>query len=147
MGFDKVLDSQVQVQDQLSPAEAFAAIALAAIASDGYLSPEEGRAVSYTLSRMKLFRSYPHDAMLEMFDKLLGIVRREGINALFNAAEDSLPYDLRESAFAVAADLVLADGMFTVEERGFLSDLHLSLGISGDTATQIVQVMLIKNRG
>ncbi|MDJ0733475.1 MAG: tellurite resistance TerB family protein [Nostocaceae cyanobacterium] len=147
MGFDKVLNSQVQVQDQLSPAEAFAAIALAAIASDGYLSEEEGRAISYTLSRMKLFRSYSHDAMLKIFDKVLGIVRTQGINALFNAAEEFLPHDLREAAFAVAADLLLADGIVTAEERGFLGDLHLSLGITSDTATQIVQVMLIKNQG
>ena len=48
-----------------------------------------------------------------MFDKLLDTLRRYGINALSNSAKESLPYDLREAAFAVATDLVLADGLLT----------------------------------
>ncbi|PLZ12136.1 tellurite resistance TerB family protein [Fischerella thermalis] len=145
--FDKMFGTQSQVEDAFSPAEAFAAITLAATASDGYLSEEEARAISSTLSRMRLFRSYSNDVMIRMFDKLLAILRREGIDVLFNAAKESLPGDLREAAFAVATDLVLADGVVSQEERDFLNDLYQALGISSDIATQIVQVMLIKNRG
>ncbi len=145
--FDKMSGTQSQVQNAFTPAEAFAAITLAATASDGYLSEEEARAISSTLSRMRLFRSYSHDVMMRMFEKLLGILKSEGIDFLFNAAKDSLPHDLREAAFAVATDLVLADGVVFQEERDFLNDLYQALGISSDIATQIVQVMLIKNRG
>jgi tellurite resistance protein len=145
--FNKMLSGQSQVQEALNPAEAFAAITLAATASDGYLSEEEARGISLMLSRMKLFRSYPNDVMNRMFDNLLGILRREGINTLFNAAKESLPQDLRESAFAVATDLVLTDGIVTEEEKNFLNDLYQALGVSSETAQQIVEVMLIKNRG
>lgn len=145
--FDKVFGTQNQVQELLSPAEAFAAITLAATASDGYLSDEEARGISFVLSRMKLFRSYPNDVMNRMFDKLLSIMKRQGINTLFNHAKESLPEELREAAFAVATDLVLADGIVTHEEQDFLNDLYQALEIAGDTATQIVEVMLIKNRG
>jgi uncharacterized tellurite resistance protein B-like protein len=145
--FDKMFGTQSHVQDAFTPAEAFAAVTLAAIASDGYLSEEEARAISSTLSRMRLFRSYSNDVTIRMFDKLLGLLRREGIDTLLNAAKESLPQDLRESAFAVATDLVLADGIVTQEEQGFLNDLYQDLGITSDTATQIVEVMLIKNRG
>jgi tellurite resistance protein len=145
--FDKMSGTQSQVQEALSSAEAFAAITLAATASDAYLSDEEARGISSTLFRMKLFRSYSIDEMNGMFDKLLGIMRQQGMDTLFNSAKDSLSYDLREAAFAVATDLVLADGIVTQEEQGFLNDLYQALGISGDIATQIVQVMLIKNRG
>lgn len=81
-----------------------------------------------------------------MFDKLLDNLRRYGINALFNSAKESLPYDLREAAFAVATDLVLADDLLTQEEQDFLN-LYQDLGISADITTQIVQAMWIKNRG
>ncbi|TBR57633.1 Tellurite resistance protein TerB [Mastigocladus laminosus UU774] len=145
--FDKMSSAQSQVQDAFTPAEAFAAITLAATASDGYLSEEEARAISSTLSRMRLFRSYSHDVIIRMFDKLLGILKGDGIDVLFNAAKDSLPNDLREAAFAVATDLVLSDGIVSQEERDFLNDLYQALGISSDIATQIVQVMLIKNKG
>lgn len=65
------------------------------------------------LSRIKLFRSYSNDEIDRMFDKLLDSLRRYGINALSNSAKESLPYDLREAAFAVATDLILADGLLT----------------------------------
>lgn len=145
--FDNMSGAQSQVQEALNPAEAFAAIALAATASDGNLSDQQARGISSVLSRIKLFRSYSNHEMDRMFDKLLDTLRWQGIDALFNSAKESLPYDLREAAFAVATDLVLADGILTQEEQDFLNDLFQALGISVDIATQIVQVMLIKNRG
>ncbi|MDJ0798126.1 MAG: tellurite resistance TerB family protein [Calothrix sp. MO_167.B12] len=149
MGFSdqNVFNSQSQVQDSLSPAEAVAAITLAAIASDGYMSEEETRSVSAILSRMKLFQSYTSDVIVGMFDKLLNLLRQEGIDAFFNTAQASLPGNLKESAFALATDMVLADGVVTRDEQDFLNDLYHSLGIASDIANQIVQVMLIKNRG
>jgi tellurite resistance protein len=145
--FDKIFSVNSSVQEALTPAEAFAAITVAAIASDGYLSDKETRCICTTLSRMKLFRSYTDDVMASMFDMLLNTIRREGMNFVFNTAKDSLNPDMREAAFAVAADLVLADGMLAQEERDFLNDLYQSLGISSDTAKQIMDVMSIKNRG
>ena len=146
--FDKnVLDSQSQVKDVLSPAEAVVAIILAAIASDGYMSQEEVHRVSAILSRMKLFQPYANDEILGMFDKLLNMLRTEDIDSLFRAAQASLPENLKEPAFALATDMVLADGVVTREEQGFLNDLYYCLGIASDVANQIVQVMLIKNRG
>ena len=145
--FDKMFGAQSQIPEAFSPAEAFAAITLTATASDGYLSEEESRGITATLSRMKLFRSYPHEVMNRLFDKLLGILQRDGINTLFDTAKESLPLDLREAAFAVAADLVLAEGIVTEEEHNFLNDLYQALGISSEIARQILQVMMIKNRG
>ncbi|MBW4636164.1 MAG: tellurite resistance TerB family protein [Iphinoe sp. HA4291-MV1] len=144
--FDKTFGAQSQIQEVLSQAEAFAAIALATTASDGNLSDEQARGILSVLSRIKLFRCYSNDEMNRMFDKLLNILRWQGINALFNSAKESLSYDLREAAFVVATDLVLTDGVSPQEEEDFLNDLYQALGISGDIATQIVQVMLIKNR-
>ena len=96
---------------------------------------------------MKLFKSYPHEMMNRLFEKILGILQGDGFNALFNAARDSLSQDLREAAFAVATDLVLAEGIVGEEEKNFLNDLYQALGVSSEIAIQIVQVILIKNRG
>ncbi|MEB3182716.1 MAG: tellurite resistance TerB family protein [Nostocaceae cyanobacterium] len=148
--FDKVFNIQnlqSQTQQTLSPAEAFAAICLAATASDGYFSEEEARGISFILSRMQLFKSYPHDVINRMFDKLVGILKRQGVSNLLNLAKQSLPYELRDTAFAVATDLVLADGVVTQEEQNLLNELYQALEVSPEVATQIVQIMLIKNRG
>ncbi|MBD2560739.1 MULTISPECIES: tellurite resistance TerB family protein [Nostoc] len=145
--FDAVLGTESQTQTALNPAEAFAVIILMATASDGYLSVEQANSITSVLSRMKLFKSYPHEMMNRLFEKILGLLQGDGFNSLFNAAKDSLSQDLREAAFAVATDLVLAEGIVAEEEKNFLNDLYQALGVSSEIAIQIVQVILIKNRG
>ncbi len=144
---DKVFNTQNNEPDKLNAAESFAAIALAAVASDGYLSDEEAQSIPFILARMKLFQSYSDDMMRKLFDKLLGKLKREGVSALFHAAKDSLPESLRHTAFAVATDLVLADGIVTDEEKVFLDELYQALEVSEELANTIIDVMLIKNHG
>jgi tellurite resistance protein len=131
----------------LKPEEAFAAVALVAIAADGYLSDQEGRDMTNMLARMRLFQNYSSDVMRRMFDKLLSLLKLKGPSTLIDQAKLRLPVELRETAFAIATDLVLSDGTVTSQEQAFLDDLYRILEISGDTALQIVQVMTIKNRG
>jgi len=145
--FDRVSGGRKQSNMTLSPAEAFAAIALLAVAADGYLADEEGQVLSTTLSRMQLFRSYPGDVMRRMFDRLLGILNKQGSKTLFNLAVDTLPHDLYETVFAVTTDIVLADGEVTNEEEKLLTDLCSALEIDEKTAVKIIDVMLIKNKG
>ena len=145
--FNKLSAARKQSQVTLGPAEAFAAITLIAVASDGYVADAEVQVVSVALSRMKLFNSYPNDVMRKMFDRLLGIMERQGVNVLLNAAVAALPHDLQETAFTVATDIVLADGEVTEEEATLLNSLCHALEISEDIAVKIVDVMLIKNRG
>ncbi|WP_323256665.1 tellurite resistance TerB family protein [Spirulina sp. CCNP1310] len=131
----------------LGPAEGFAAIMLLVVAADGYLADDEVRLLNITLLRMRLFRSYSEDVMHRMFDNLGGILRREGSGALFEAAIATLPHDLYETAFAIATDLVLADGEVSQEEEDLLSSLARSFDLEQSLINQIIQVMLIKNRG
>ena len=146
--FDSVFNTEQGISEaELTPAEAFAAIALVAIAADGYLSDQEGNDMTMTLSRMQLFRSFSNDVMYRMFDKLLAMLKLQGPGDLIYMAKSHLPQNLRETAFAVATDLVLSDGTVTTQEQAFLDDLYRILEIPGDTALQIVQVMTIKNRG
>ncbi|MEH2301740.1 tellurite resistance TerB family protein [Nostoc sp.] len=145
--FDAVLGTESQTQAALNPEEAFAVIILVATASDGYLSVEQANSITSVLSRTKLFKSYPHEMMNRLFDKILGILQGDDFNTLFDAAKNSLSQDLREAAFAVATDLVLAEGIVTEEEKYFLNDLYQALGVSSEIAIKIVQVILIKNRG
>ncbi|OUL24046.1 tellurite resistance TerB family protein [Nostoc sp. 106C] len=144
---DTVLGTENQAQVKLSPAEAFAAITLAATCINGDLSEDEARCISSVLSRLKLFRNHTNDLMNRLIEKILSILQRDGMNVLFNAAKESLNQDLREAAFAVATDLLLAEGIVTDEETIFLNDLYQALGVSREVAIKIVQVILIKNRG
>ncbi len=128
-------------------AEALASIALVAIAADGYLADQEGQDMTMLLSRMALFSSYSSEAMHRLFDKLLVRLKTDGPGVMVDQAKASLPQDLRETAFAIATDLVLSDRTVTPQEQAFLEDLYRILEIPSALAQQIVQVMTIKNRG
>ncbi len=130
-----------------SPQEAYAAITLLAIASDGYLANEELDAITSHLSRMHLFHHFRPDTMQRMYAKLFDIMRKDGADVLLESAKETLPIELRESAFAMCCDLTLADGIMAKDEQTFLQQLHQILEIPGETADRILSVMAIRNRG
>lgn len=144
--FDRASSSQSRVQSALSQPEAFAAIALIAVASDGNLSKKQASDIRKALSNLKSLNSQSEDDIDSMFEELSGIIRHEGVNNLFDTAKDSLSEDLREAAFAVATDLVLADGILA-EEQDFLIELYQALRIQPEIGHKIIEVMFIKNRG
>ncbi|MEZ2227777.1 MULTISPECIES: tellurite resistance TerB family protein [unclassified Microcoleus] len=145
--FDKIAQTRQHSEVTLGPAEAFAAIALIAVAADGYINDNESQVLSITLSRMQLFRSYPNDVMKKMLDRLLMLLQRQGVQVLFNAALATLPDELKETVFAVTTDIALADGEVSEEEEQLLNDLYIALEISEEIALKIIDVMLIKNKG
>jgi tellurite resistance protein len=145
--FDKISGIRKETDTTLGPAESFAAIALIAVAADGYITDSESQAITTILARMQLYRSYPGDVMRKMIDRLLNILQRQGVEVLFNAAIAGLPHDLKETAFAVTTDIVLADGEVTEEEEKLLNDLYRVLEIPEALALKIIDVMMIKNKG
>lgn len=146
--FDRVRKANIQqTQIALGPAESFAAIALVVVAADGYLADAEVNLLTAVLSRMQLFRSYPNDVMRRMFDNLCNQLQRHGAQVLIEAAIKTLPHELYDTTFAVATDLVLADGQVTPEEENLLTSLCQALEIPESTAQEIINVMVIKNKG
>lgn len=142
--FDKILGSKDV--EKLEKEEAFAAISLAAIAADGYISDEEAQSIAVDLTKRKFFEKYNAKQINSMFQKLIKIIKNQGIEALVEKSRESLPSDLRETAFAVAIDLALADGYLDKSEKDVLSRIQQHLGISDDVATKIIDVILIKNK-
>ena len=49
--------------------------------------------------------------------------------------------------FAVSTDLVLVDGNLAEEEEQLLNELYNALEISETVANNIIDVMMIKNKG
>lgn len=140
-------DSIKKKQLTLGPAEGFMAIMLLVVASDGYLADDESNLLNATLCRMQLFRSYSEDVVRRMIDSLCGTLKRDGVEALFNAAIETLPHDLYDTCFAIATDLVLSDGQVSEEEEAILGSLCRALNLSDSLVSQVIEVMLIKNKG
>ncbi|OPY30914.1 MAG: Tellurite resistance protein TerB [Methanomassiliicoccales archaeon PtaU1.Bin124] len=144
--FDKVRGAK-EAEAKLTKEEAFAAVSLAAIAADGVITEEEANGLVISLIRMKMFRGYNGNQMNAVLSKDINIIKKEGLNALIGKAKESLPQDLCETAFAVATDLALADGEIANEEKEILQKIQVALGVPEDKAVNIIEVMLVKNKG
>jgi tellurite resistance protein len=143
--FDKVVGPKEP--EKLTKEEAFAAVGLAAIAADGAITEEEGRGFLVGLYRMKMFRSYSQNQMGNLLTKLINIIQKQGFDALLKMANEGLPADLKESAFAVAIDLVFADGDVDATEQAIMTKIQQMMGIQEAQAMKIIEVMSIKNKG
>ncbi|MCX6650553.1 MAG: tellurite resistance TerB family protein [Methanomassiliicoccales archaeon] len=143
--FDKFGSKDEKVK--LSKEEAFAGVSLASIAADGVITDEEAHGLYMALLRTKMFSGYNEHQMSSMLNKLINIIKRQGVDALVMMSKESLPEELKATAFAVATDLALADGDIVEEEKKLLTKIQQTLGVPEDEAVKIIEVMMIKSKG
>jgi tellurite resistance protein len=142
--FDKVLGKDGDIK--LDKKEAFGAVAVAAVASDGDVSPEEVQRIAIDLMTLKAFRKSDLRDLSNVLNKVAGLAKKRGIGPLLQAAKVSLSPEELAAAFFVAVDLVLADGVVEENEKKFLEELQHTIGMDDNTATKIAEVVLIKNK-
>jgi hypothetical protein len=130
----------------MNASKAFAAIALAAVACDGAMGREEAKALRAQLDHRTPFAGLSDQFIGGMFDDLLQILREEGIDTLVAGAIPSLQFQQRETALAVAAQLVHSDRLVEPAELDFLDRLSAQLELPEGRAAQILEVIEILNR-
>lgn len=142
--FDKVLGKDGEIK--LDKKEGFAAVAVAAVASDGDVSPEEVQRIAIDLMTLKTFRKADLRDLANILNKVAGLAKKRGIGPVLQAAKASLNPDELAAGFFVAVDLVLADGVVEENEKKFLEELQRTIGMDDATATKIAEVVVIKNK-
>jgi hypothetical protein len=94
---------------------------------------------------MPRFRRKSGENVDRGIDRMRQLVERHGASPVITAAAKAIPARLRQSAYAVATDLVLGDGKIDPAERRFLDDLGTKLGLDRNISRSIADVMLIKD--
>lgn len=146
--FDDIDDSGLASSETpYGPQEGFAGVLLCASACDGHIGDEEATSLNMILGQKKLYQRLSPNQIGSMMDRLVGELKRKGPEQLLEKTYDVVPPELRETAFANAVDIVLADGTVEDEEKTFIDDLQTKLEIDGKRAKTIVQVMVYKNQG
>jgi len=126
--------------------EAFAAIALAAVACDGKLGRDEAHALRCQLEYRSLYNDSSEAAMGDLFDRLLLLLREQGVQALITTALPQLNPTQQQSALAVAAHLVHADRKITAEETNLLDQLTRQMTLPDNEARMVVEAIKALNR-
>ena len=145
--FDDVAGQSSFAPKAFGPHEGFAGVLLAGSACDGHIAVEEVQSLVTILIRMKMYQYVPPHKFNSMMDRLLGILKRGGPEALLEMSVPAVPPELRETAFANACDIVLADGVLEPDEKAFIDDLVYKLELDTDRARNIIQVIIYKNQG
>ena len=143
----KAVTLQKELNIYLTPKESFAAIMLSAVSADGHMAEEELQSLMTTLRRTKLFQDKTKASIVGTLQKLLRIIKIYGVDSLLQLALPNLPEYLKETVFALATDITLADGAMYDEELDMLSKISDYLSIPEDMVDRITKVMMIKNKG
>ena len=130
----------------MTPAEAFAAIALVAVSCDGSLDREEAHALRELLEARTPFRNLSEATMGAMFDQHLALLRRDGWQGLLAQALPALTPEQQESALAIAAHLVQSDRVVQQEELTMLAAMASQMSLPTERANQILDVIRVLNR-
>jgi uncharacterized tellurite resistance protein B-like protein len=127
--------------------ESVIALLFLVVTADGTIAPCEEELVVAASNRMKLLKEQVVPEFNAAVQKVRDAIDSKGRPEVFAVAVKGLPAELRETVYALAVDIVFADGSAASEELTFLREIQESLAVSDDLATKVIEVMRIKNRG
>jgi tellurite resistance protein len=145
MGQPKARTRQRPRARKLQLDEALIALFIGAMNANDHVSREELARAHHLIWSARRFRRKSGDTVNRLVDRMKTLVEEGEPAAVITTATKAIPRRLRPSAFAVVADLLLADGRIDARERAFLRRLALDLQIDSDVAHDVVEAMLVKN--
>lgn len=131
---------------QFDTQRAVMTIVIAALAADGDVDDEEVARMRSMCARSPIFARNSKQEDDRVIDFALASVRQMGSDAIARAAEALTP-PLRETAFAFAVEIVMADGHVGPQEEVFIDRLASLLGVDEGLARAVIGVTAIRSRG
>ena len=114
----------------LSPQDALGAVMIAVSAADEQMRTAELVAIQRMVNHMPVFAGYDPDRLRVVSQTVLELFEEEeGLSALFGLVRDGLPERLYETAYALACDVVTADGTAREVELRMLEEIREELEI------------------
>ncbi|MCB6178473.1 tellurite resistance TerB family protein [Rhodobacter sp. Har01] len=114
----------------MSPQDALVAVMVACSAADQNMRTAELVAIQRVVNHMPVFASYDADRIRRVSQTVFDLFEEEdGLDALFGLIRGALPERLFETAYALACDVVTADGKHSQEELRMLEEVREELKI------------------
>jgi tellurite resistance protein len=131
--------------ERLDLDEALIALFIGALNANHHVAREELARAHHLIWSTKRFRRKSGEAVGRLIDRMKRLLEKQDPVAVMEAAARGIPAKLRPSAFAIVADLLLADGKIDARERKFLHRLTADFDIRARVASQVIEAMLVKN--
>jgi tellurite resistance protein len=114
----------------LSPQDALVAVMIAVSASDQNMRTAELVAIQRMVNHMPVFAAYDPDRIQRVSRTVFDLFEEEdGLDALFGLIREALPDRLFETAYALACDVVTADGRHSQVELRMLEEVREELHV------------------
>ena len=124
---------------------ALIALFMGAMEANDHVAREELARAHHLIWSTKRFRRKSGETVGRLIQRMKRLLEEQEPSAVMEAAARSIPAKLRPSAFAIVADLLLADGKIDARERKFLRRLAVDFNIRAGVASQVIEAMLVKN--
>lgn len=109
-----------------------------ASAADSDMTDSELNRIGEIVSHLPIFQSFDVERLPEIANNCATLLSDEdGLDKAFDAMRDALPDRLRETAYALACDIVAADGTAEQEELRLLEIMRHALDIDRLNAAAI----------
>jgi tellurite resistance protein len=107
-------------------------------AADANMDDAELRLIGGIIEHLPAFRDFDRERLPELLNGCAeSLAREDGLDETLQAIRAALPAKLRETAYAIACDLVAADGEATQEELRALELIRHRLDLDRLTAAAI----------
>lgn len=126
--------------------EALIALFIGAMNANHHVAREELTRAHHLIWSTRRFRRKSGETVGRLIDRMKRLLEEQEAATVIERASGAVPAKMKRSAFAIVADLLLADGRIDHRERRFLQRLAVNLRIPTRVATDIVDVMVVKNR-
>lgn len=114
----------------MSPQDALIAVMVACSASDQHMRTAELVAIQRMVNHMPVFGDYDADRIRRVSQTVFDLFEEEdGLDALFGLIREALPERLYETAYALACDVVTADGKHNQTELRMLEEVRDELRV------------------
>jgi len=146
--FDKVFSSNTNASQQkgyapLSDYEAWIAICYACISIDGQVSQVEND----VMMRLLIFKNkFANIEVVPLYKNAMAARNQYGAQHIIDVSAQLIKEEDQPTVLALAAELVLSDGILTDKEKELLEYIAVKLNLDEVLATKIIEVILIKNK-
>ena len=130
----------------MTPTDAFAAIAVIAVACDGVLDRKEAEALKHELESRYPYKGKTSLEIGELLNGLLQRLREEQWPELLSEAVLALTPAQQETALAMASHLAHANGLVDPNEEDMLKVMAFQLDLPDQRTRQILETMAILHR-
>ena len=133
-------------QATLNPQSTLIYVMVVLSASDASMSDAELQRIGALVRSLPAFRGFQEDKIIPVARECASILQeRDGLDAVLGLAREALTPRLRETAYALALEIALAEAPVHPEENRVLQRLRTTLEIDRLTAAALEKAALVRH--